>query len=61
MSYLESIKFNSLQSHNHSFEYNNTRVNVITVFNDINTAIIEDNQGNILEVPADTLTLSTFE
>lgn len=60
MSFIESTKFHSNIQQNDSFEYNNEPVKLITIFKDINTAIVEDSHGNILDIPADKLFSTSF-
>lgn len=55
MSYLETTKYPADGDSSNFYIYDNKPVSLITIFSDINFAIIEDEHGNILEVPADQL------
>ena len=60
MSYLETIKFDSttndlLKTDQTFYKYQEEDVQVITIFKDINTAIVEDKNGRIFEISTDEL------
>ena len=59
MGYLETIKYDMKKEkyteNETPFLYEGEEVNVITIFRDINIAIIEDKDGNIFEVQANLL------
>ena len=55
MSYIETLKYHTSNETDNILMYNGERVELITVFKDINCAIIEDIRGNIIEIPADKL------
>lgn len=60
MSYLETIKFDSntdykINNEQTTYTYQGEDVQVITIFKDINTAIVEDKAGKIFEISMDDL------
>lgn len=60
MSYLETIKYDSttndlLKTEQTFYKYQDEDVQVITIFKDINTAIVEDKNGRIFEISTDEL------
>ena len=60
MSYLETIKYDSttndlLKTEQTFYKYQDENVQVITIFKDINTAIVEDKNGSIFEISTDEL------
>ena len=60
MSYLKTIKYDSttndlLKTEQTFYKYQDEDVQVITIFKDINTAIVEDKNGRIFEISTDEL------
>lgn len=55
MSHLETIQYHSDIDTSDSYMYKDEIIQIITIFTDTNLALVEDKNGNIIEISVDQL------